>query len=66
MTAAVAEVSAVHSDDTPGDPIANFRSLQYALFLTIFVEILGSFFFFITALYIQRDKQIVDDAIIGE
>ncbi|KAJ8681342.1 hypothetical protein QAD02_017129 [Eretmocerus hayati] len=45
------------SDD---DPIVEFRSLQYALFLTIFIEILGSLFFFLTALYIEKDKTVVD------
>ncbi|XP_012275292.1 protein spinster isoform X2 [Orussus abietinus] len=42
------------------DPVIEYRSLQYSLFLTIFVEVLGSLFFFLTALYIQRDKALVD------
>ncbi|XP_011506469.1 PREDICTED: protein spinster isoform X2 [Ceratosolen solmsi marchali] len=42
------------------DLIVDFRSLQYALFLTIFVEVLGSLFFFLTALYIEKDKALVD------
>ncbi|XP_015595846.1 protein spinster isoform X2 [Cephus cinctus] len=42
------------------DPVVEFRSLQYAIFLTIFVEVLGSLFFFLTALYIQRDKALAD------
>ncbi|XP_058807944.1 protein spinster isoform X2 [Phymastichus coffea] len=40
--------------------IANFRSLQYALFLCIFAELLGSLFFFLTAFYIEKDKRRVD------
>lgn len=45
--------------------IVNFRSLQYALFLTIFIEILGSAFFFLTAMYIEKDKALADHAIAG-
>ncbi|XP_008209871.1 protein spinster isoform X1 [Nasonia vitripennis] len=43
--------------------IVNFRSLQYALFLTIFIEILGSAFFFLTAMYIEKDKALADNTI---
>lgn len=45
--------------------LAEFRSLQYALFLTVFVEIIGAGFFFFTALYIQKDKALVDLAVSG-
>jgi hypothetical protein len=48
------------------DLIVDFRSLQYALFLTIFIEILGSLFFFLTALYIEKDKALVDLIISGK
>lgn len=47
-------------------PKTEFLSLQYALFLTTFVEVIGGLFFFLTALYIQRDKAIVDLSIAGE
>ncbi|XP_013145206.1 PREDICTED: protein spinster isoform X3 [Papilio polytes] len=40
-----------------------FRALQYALFLTCFVEVVGGVFFLITTNYIVRDKQKVDRAI---
>jgi len=43
-----------------------FRSLQYAMFLTMFVEVLGALFFFLTALHIQKDKALVDLAIAGK
>ncbi|XP_061383629.1 protein spinster isoform X3 [Danaus plexippus] len=33
-----------------------FRSLQYALFITCFVEVIGGIFFLLTAIYIVRDK----------
>lgn len=33
-----------------------FKSLQYALFTTSFIEVLGGVFFFITAFYIIRDR----------
>lgn len=43
----------------------SFKSLQYALFTTCFVEVIGGFFFLITALYVLRDKMLVDQAITG-
>lgn len=48
------------------DIFLEFRSLQYALFLTMFVAVFGSLFFFITALYIQKDKALVDLVIAGK
>ncbi|XP_038210127.1 protein spinster isoform X3 [Zerene cesonia] len=42
---------------------AQFRALQYALFVTCFVEVIGGVFFLLTALYIVRDKLKVDRAI---
>ncbi|XP_015431534.1 PREDICTED: protein spinster [Dufourea novaeangliae] len=47
------------------DTFVEFRSLQYAMFLTLFVEVIGSLFFFLTALYIQKDKELVSLAIAG-
>ncbi|XP_063983784.1 protein spinster isoform X1 [Diachasmimorpha longicaudata] len=47
----------------PGEPTndyVDFKCLQYSLFLTIFVEVLGALFFFLTALHIQKDKALVD------
>ncbi|XP_063917652.1 protein spinster-like isoform X2 [Zophobas morio] len=41
----------------------DFKSLQYALFTTCFVEILGALFFLVNALYILHDKQKVEKAI---
>lgn len=40
-----------------------FKALQYALFVTCFVEVIGGIFFLVTAIYIVRDKQKVDNAI---
>lgn len=51
---------------TSEDPLIEFRSLQYSLFLTIFVEVIGSLFFFLTALHIQKDKAMVDLTIAGK
>jgi nitrate reductase NapE component len=42
-----------------------FKALQYALFTTCFVEIVGAFFFLVNALYILEDKHKVDKAIQG-
>lgn len=52
-------------ESQPDDMLIEFRSLQYAMFLTMFVEIIGSLFFFLTALYIQKDKAMVDLVIAG-
>ncbi|XP_026761624.1 protein spinster isoform X2 [Galleria mellonella] len=43
--------------------IVQFRALQYALFVTCFVEVLGGIFFLLTAIYIVKDKQTVDRTI---
>ncbi|CAH2980902.1 unnamed protein product [Chilo suppressalis] len=40
-----------------------FRALQYSLFITCFVEVIGGVFFLLTAIYIVRDKLKVDNAI---
>ncbi|CAH0715603.1 unnamed protein product, partial [Brenthis ino] len=42
---------------------ATFRALQYALFVTCFVEVIGGIFFLLTSIYIVRDKMKVDRAI---
>lgn len=51
--------------DAPSD-LVKFRSLQFALFVTCFVEVIGGVFFLLTAVYIIRDKLKVDRAIAGE
>ncbi|XP_046735483.1 protein spinster isoform X1 [Diprion similis] len=50
----------IDDDKNEYDPVTKFRSLQYALFMTTFIEIIGGLFFFFTALYIQKDKAVVD------
>ncbi|XP_034188223.1 lysolipid transporter protein spinster isoform X2 [Osmia lignaria lignaria] len=55
--------SSISEKSTPYDlenTLIEFRSLQYALFLTMFVEVIGSLFFFLTALYIQKDKALAE------
>lgn len=46
--------------------MTQFKSLQYALFSTSFVEILGGVFFLLTSAYILRDKSKVEAAIAGK
>lgn len=46
--------------------IVQFKSLQYALFVTCFVEVIGGVFFLLTAMYIVRDKLKVDRSIAGK
>ncbi|XP_059481029.1 protein spinster isoform X2 [Neocloeon triangulifer] len=47
-------------------PEVKFHSLQYALFTTNFVEIIGGLFFVLTALYIVADKRKADVAATGK
>lgn len=49
--------SLLSQDGPPVDPSVEFHSLQYALFTTSFVEVLGGGFFLITSLYIERDRE---------
>jgi len=35
----------------------SFYGMQYSLFITVFVEVLGGIFFLLTALYIVRDRE---------
>lgn len=48
------------------DDLVQFQSLQYALFVTCFVEIIGGVFFLITSIYISNDKRKVEEAISGK
>ncbi|CAG9102220.1 unnamed protein product [Plutella xylostella] len=43
--------------------LVQFKSLQYALFITCFVEVLGGIFFLLTAIFIVRDRRNVENAI---
>lgn len=51
---------------TKVDPLVEFHSLQYALFSTNFVEVIGGLFFVLTALYIVADKREADRAATGK
>jgi ABC-type sulfate transport system permease component len=51
------------TDTTPGNAALEFRSLQYSLFITCFVEVLGGLFFLMTAWYIVSDKNKCDRVI---
>jgi len=46
--------------DEKNKDIINFHSLQYALFITCFVEILGAIFFYFAAYYIVKDKELAE------
>lgn len=47
---------------SPTDEVS-FKSLQYALFITCFVEILGGFFFLLNAFYLVEDREKAEQAI---
>lgn len=46
--------------------LIQFKSLQYALFTTSFVEVLGGVFFLLTAIYVVNDKMKVEKFITGK
>ena len=46
--------------------VYKFQSLQYSLFTNFGVEIIGGVLFFITAIYIVRDKLACENASAGE
>lgn len=48
------------------DKLIEFKSLQYSLFSTSFIEVLGGIFFLFTSAYIIRDKLKVEQAIAGK
>lgn len=62
MNATEKAVTAVTEDSTG----VQFRALQYSLFTTSFVEVLGGVFFLITVFYILHDRSNVDRAVAGE
>ncbi|KAK9739316.1 Major Facilitator Superfamily [Popillia japonica] len=55
--------AAVTSSVSQENALIEFRALQYALFTTCFVEILGGLFFLINALYIVKDRLKVERAV---
>ncbi|CAG0896997.1 unnamed protein product [Darwinula stevensoni] len=47
------------------DPLVAFRRLQYALFICVFVEVLGGLLFVVCSWYVVRDKRKTDRIIAG-
>ena len=43
----------------------DFKALQYSLFISVIIEVVGAFFFFATAWYLVEDKARVDRAVAG-
>lgn len=60
---ATTTVASVMKDDSVS---VQFKALQYSLFSTSFVEVLGGVFFLATAAYILIDRATVDRAVAGE
>jgi len=46
--------------DDKNKDIINFHSLQYALFITCFVEVLGAIFFYFAAYHVVKDKELAE------
>lgn len=57
------DVSATMQQDSTE---VQFKALQYSLFSTSFVEVLGGVFFLVTAAYILKDRANVDRAVAGK
>ena len=53
------------SSNVTDDPAVEFHALQYSLFMTCFVEVIGGFFFLLTALYISWDRHQAEKAVAG-
>ena len=59
-------------NDCSGSPIdtvnlnRNFRGLQYSLFIFLFIEVIGAFFFIALSWYVAKDKAKIDVVIAGE
>lgn len=49
----------------PDSISVQFKALQYSLFSTSFVEVLGGVFFLVSVLYILHDRSNVDRAVAG-
>lgn len=59
-SAALGSTSLQNDDSKDDSDIINFHSLQYALFVTSFVEVLGALFFFFAASHIIKDKELAE------
>ncbi|KAK5640850.1 hypothetical protein RI129_009397 [Pyrocoelia pectoralis] len=56
-------VAALQDVPSNSSNLIDFKALQYALFTTCFVEVIGGVFFLITALYIVKDRLKVEHAV---
>jgi len=65
-TTVMALSSSVATTTDEPSPEVQFHSLQYALFTTNFVEVLGGLFFLFTALYIVQDKENAERELAGQ
>ncbi|GAB6030025.1 hypothetical protein CHUAL_005712 [Chamberlinius hualienensis] len=61
----IGAVSDAIADGKTFSPLVKYHSLEYALFITCFVNVLGGLCFLITALYVVKDKAAADLAIKG-
>ncbi|XP_076269936.1 lysolipid transporter protein spinster isoform X2 [Rhynchophorus ferrugineus] len=55
----------ISTTPSPSDDYVQFISLQYALFTTCFVEVLGGVFFLLNAFYLVEDRETAERAIHG-
>lgn len=62
----VASEALVTVEKATSTDYVDFKALQYALFATIFIEVLGGIFFLINSFFIVEDRQKVDMAVKGE
>lgn len=65
IVGALSTLSSMSSESTVS-PETEFRSLQYALFSTCFVEVLGGLFFLLTALHVVDDRAAAERQLQGD
>ncbi|XP_031353210.1 protein spinster isoform X3 [Photinus pyralis] len=56
-------VAALQDIPSNSSNLIDFKALQYAIFTTCFVEVIGGVFFLITAMYIVKDRLKVEHAV---
>ena len=56
----VADTLATHFHGSTTDPSVQFVTLQYALYITTFVCVIGGGFYLATAIFIERDRNMAE------
>ena len=60
------QANATHAYGLTGSELVEFHSLQYAMFICIFVEILGGLFFVMNGWFIKHDRLHAQSIVAGD